>query len=85
MANTDITQRVQYERLELGHAKGVRVLEARSRAAVIAYMAVAALLSVVSGWLAIAQLTDWWQALVLAVDAMMAIGLMIAVSPKRPW
>jgi hypothetical protein len=85
MATTDITQRIQYERLELGIAKGSPILEARSKRAVAVYTALALPAAAVMGWVALSGIDTWWQAVVFGVIVATTIGLMIAVSPNREW
>jgi uncharacterized membrane protein YeaQ/YmgE (transglycosylase-associated protein family) len=81
MANTDITQRSQYERSDLlaggegirrGSEKGARIYN------VIALI-VGALLCAV----AVATIHNWAQGVVLGAIILTTIGFMIAVSPSR--
>jgi hypothetical protein len=81
MANTDITQRSQYERSDLlaggegirrGSEKGARI-----------YNAIALIVGIALCVVAVATIESWAQWLVLGVIIMTMIGFMIAVSPNR--
>ena len=83
MANMDVTQRTQAERVELGEARGTRLLSTRSRSWALVYTLLALPILGVLIYAVIAGIEEWWQALVLGVIVLTAIGLMIAVSPNR--
>jgi hypothetical protein len=81
MANTDITQRSQYERSDLlaggegirrGSEKGARI-----------YNVIALIVGIGLCVVAVATIESWAQWLVLGVIIMTMIGFMIAVSPNR--
>jgi hypothetical protein len=81
MANTDITQRSQYERSDLlaggegirrGSEKGARI-----------YNVIALIVGIGLSVVAVATIESWAQWLVLGVIIMTMIGFMIAVSPNR--
>jgi hypothetical protein len=81
MANTDITQRSQYERSDLlaggegirrGSEKGARI-----------YNVIALIVGIGLCVVAVATIESWAQWLVLGVILMTMIGFMIAVSPNR--
>jgi hypothetical protein len=81
MANMTVTQRSQFERIDLSvPTTGTRV---RDRRPVIAYTLLA---TVVLGALAYATavtIDGWAQAIVLGVIMLTAVGAMIAVNPLR--
>ena len=83
MANMSQSQRVQYERAELGHAKGDRLLSARSKRWTLAYVAVMIPLLAFGIYLVVDGIDEWWQGLVLGVIILTVIGMMIALSPNR--
>ena len=83
MANMSESQRVQYERAELGHSKGDRMLSAQSKRWPLAYLAIMIPLLVVGIALVIMGIDEWWQGLVLGVIILTVIGMMIAISPNR--
>jgi hypothetical protein len=83
MANMDVTQRVQTERVDLGDARSTRMLRARSARGPLTYTLLALPILGVLAYAAIAGIDEWWQALVLGVIVLTTIGLMIAVSPNR--
>jgi hypothetical protein len=83
MANMDVTQRAQTERMDLGDAQSTRMLRARSRTGPLTYVLLAVPILGVLAYAAIAGIDEWWQALVLGVIVLTTIGLMIAVSPNR--
>lgn len=83
MANMDVTQRVQTERIDLGHAHSTRLLRARSRTGPITYTALTLPILGVLAYATIAGIDEWWQAAVLGVIVATTIGLMIAISPTR--
>lgn len=83
MGNMDVTQRTQTERSELGDARSQRMLRARSRTWTTVYMLLALPILGVLVYAVVAGIDTWWQALVLGVIVLTAIGLMIAVNPNR--
>ena len=83
MSHMTANQRNQYERADLGHAKGDRLLSARSNRWPLTYMALAVPILGCGIYATIAGIDHWWQGLVLGVIVLTAIGLMIAISPTR--
>jgi hypothetical protein len=83
MANMSESQRVQYERAELGHSKGDRMLSARSKRWTLAYVAVMIPLLAFGIYLVVDGIDEWWQGLVLGVIILTVIGMMIAINPNR--
>ena len=83
MANMSESQRVQYERAELGYTKGDRLLSARSKRWTLAYVAVMIPLLAFGIYLVVDGIDEWWQGLVLGVIILTVIGMMIAISPNR--
>jgi hypothetical protein len=83
MANMDITQRVQAERIELGYADGSRLLGVRSPRGPVTYTLLALPLLAVLTWLALTGIEHWYQWAVLAGFVATTVGLMVAVSPSR--
>jgi hypothetical protein len=83
MANMDVTQRSQTERMDLGDAQSTRLLRARSRTGPLTYTLLALPILGVLVYATVAGIDEWWQALVLGVIVLTTIGLMIAVSPNR--
>jgi hypothetical protein len=83
MANMSESQRAQYERSELGHSKGDRMLSARSNRWPLAYMLVMVPLLGFGIYLVVQGIDEWWQGLVLGVIILTVIGMMIAISPNR--
>ena len=81
MANTDITQRSQYERSDL-LARGEGIRRGSERGAAI-YNVIALVIGVGLSVLAVATIDNWSQWLVLGVIVLTMIGFMIAVSPNR--
>jgi hypothetical protein len=81
MANMSVNQRTQFERAELGVPDtGVRV---RNRKAVIAFTVLAVLILGALCYATIEAIDGWAQAVVLAVIALTAVGVMIALDPLR--
>ena len=81
MANTDVTQRTQFERVDLSvPTTGVRV---RSKKALIIYVVIAALVLVALGYATVQALDGWARFVVLAGIIVTAIGAMIAINPQR--
>ena len=83
MAHMTESDRAQVERAELGHARGDRMLSARSSRGPAIYLALMVPLLVLGIFLVIAGIDTWWQGVVLGVIVMTTIGLIIAVSPTR--
>jgi hypothetical protein len=83
MANMSANQRAQYERAELGHASGDRLLSARSNRWPLVYMALMVPILACGVYAVAVGIDEWWQGLVLAVIVMTTVGLMIAISPNR--
>ena len=81
MANTDVTQRTQYERNDL-LAGGESIRRGSERGAAI-YNMIALVVGGLLGAVAIATIDNWSQWLVLGVIIVTMIGFMIAVSPNR--
>jgi hypothetical protein len=81
MANMDITQRNQFERVDLSvPTTGVRL---RSRRGLAAYLLLALPLLAAMAWAAAERIDGWPQLAVLGAIATTAIGLIIAVDPLR--
>ena len=81
MANMTSSDRAQYERQDLKAPD--RTLRVRDRRPVIAYTVVAVLVLVALVYAVAWGINGWAQALVLGVLLLTAVGLMIAVSPRR--
>ena len=81
MANTDITQRSQYERKDL-LAGGEGIRRGSERGAAI-YNMIALVVAGLLGAVAVATIDNWSQWVVLGVIIVTMIGFMIAVSPNR--
>jgi hypothetical protein len=81
MANTDVTQRTQYERNDL-LAGGESIRRGSERGAAI-YNMVALVIGGLLAATAVATIDNWSQWVVLAVIVLTTIGFMIAVSPNR--
>jgi 1,4-dihydroxy-2-naphthoate octaprenyltransferase len=81
VANTDITQRAQYERSDL-LARGEGIRHGSERGAAI-YNAIALVIGAMLSAVAVATIENWSQWLVLGVIVITTIGFMIAVSPNR--
>jgi hypothetical protein len=56
MANMHITQRTQYERIELDYPQSTRMLRARSGRGPVTYAALATILLIVLVWIAVAAI-----------------------------
>jgi fatty acid desaturase len=81
MANMSSSDRAQYERADLaGPDRSMRV---SNRKPVIGFTVLALVLLGLLAYATLAGIDNWWQALVLGVIALTAVGLMIAVSPRR--
>jgi fatty acid desaturase len=81
MANMTSSDRAQYERPDLSAPD--RSLRVRDRRPVIAYTVVAVLVLAALVYAVAWGINGWPQALVLGVLLLTAVGLMIAVSPRR--
>ncbi len=81
MANMTSTDRAQYERADLGAPD--RTIRVRDRRPVVAYTAVALLVLGALVYSVAWGINGWAQGVVLGVIVLTAIGLMIAVSPRR--
>jgi fatty acid desaturase len=81
MANMTSSDRAQYERPDLSAPD--RTLRVTDRRPVIAYTVVAVLILAVLAYAVAWGINGWPQALVLGVLLLTAVGLMIAVSPRR--
>jgi hypothetical protein len=81
MANTDVTQRSQYERKDL-LAGGENIRRGSERGAAI-YNMIALLIGGLLGATAVATIDSWSQWVVLGVIIVTMIGFMIAISPNR--
>jgi hypothetical protein len=81
MANMDVTQRTQFERVDLSvPSTGVRV---RSTRFLVAYTLIALPILGALSWAAVARLDGWSQFVVLGAIVATAVGAMIALSPTR--
>jgi fatty acid desaturase len=81
MANMTSSDRAQYERPDLSAPD--RTMRVTNRRPVIAYTAVAVLILAALGYAVAWGIDGWAQGVVLGVIVLTAIGLMIAVSPRR--
>jgi hypothetical protein len=81
MANTDVTQRTQYDRKDL-LAGGEGIRRGSERGAAI-YNMIALVVGGLGCAIAVATIDNWSQWLVLGVIIVTMIGFMIAVSPNR--
>jgi uncharacterized membrane protein YraQ (UPF0718 family) len=81
MANTDITQRSQYERSDL-LAGGEGIRRGSEKGAAV-YSVVALVIGIALSVVAVATIESWAQWLVLGVIVATMVGFMIAVSPAR--
>lgn len=81
MANTDITQRAQYERSDL-LAGGEGIRRGAEKGAAI-YTVITLVIGVVLGIAAIAAIDNWGQWVVLGVIVVFTAALMAAIGPDR--
>jgi peptidoglycan/LPS O-acetylase OafA/YrhL len=81
MANTDITQRAQYERSDL-LAGGEGIRRGSEKGAAI-YTVIALLVGIALSVAAVATIDNWAQWLVLGVIVVFTFALMIAIGPNR--
>jgi hypothetical protein len=81
MANMDITQRTQLERIDLSvPSTGVRV---RSLRPLVIYTVLASALLVALGYAAVETIDGWAKLAVLGGIVATALGGMIAIDPQR--
>ena len=81
MANTDITQRAQYERSDL-LAGGEGIRRGSEKGAAI-YTVIALVAGIVLGVAALAAIDNWAQWVVLGVIVLFTAAVMAAVGPNR--
>jgi VIT1/CCC1 family predicted Fe2+/Mn2+ transporter len=81
MANTDITQRAQYERSDL-LAGGEGIRRGSEKGAAV-YTVIALIIGVALSIAALATIESWAQWLVLGVIVAFTLALMIAIGPNR--
>jgi hypothetical protein len=81
MANTDITQRAQYERSDL-LARGEGIRRGSERGAAI-YSVIALILGAVLCATALATIESWAQWLVLGAIVVFTVAVMAAIGPNR--
>jgi 1,4-dihydroxy-2-naphthoate octaprenyltransferase len=81
MANTDITQRAQYERSDL-LAGGEGIRRGSQKGAAI-YSVIALLIGSVFAVAAVAAIENWAQWLVLGVIVVFTVAVMAAIGPDR--
>ena len=81
MANTDITQRAQYERSDL-LAGGEGIRRGSEKGAAI-YTVIALIVGVALGVVALATIESWAQWVVLGVIVAFTAAVMVAIGPNR--
>jgi hypothetical protein len=81
MANTDITQRSQYERTDL-LAGGEGIRRGSEKGAAI-YTVIALLVGVALSVTALAAIKSWAQWVVLGVIVLFTVAVMAAIGPNR--
>jgi len=81
MANTDITQRSQYERSDL-LAGGEGIRRGSERGAAI-YSLITLVIGVVLAYAALKTIDNWAQWVVLAVIVAFTVAVAIAIGPNR--
>jgi 1,4-dihydroxy-2-naphthoate octaprenyltransferase len=81
MANTDITQRAQYERSDL-LAGGEGIRRGSEKGAAI-YSVIALVIGIALSVTAVATIQSWAQWLVLGVIVVFTVALMAAIGPNR--
>jgi peptidoglycan/LPS O-acetylase OafA/YrhL len=81
MANTDITQRSQYERSDL--LAGGEGLRRGSEKGAAVYTAIALVVGIVLCVAAVATIDNWAQWVVLGVIVAFTVALMVAIGPNR--
>ena len=81
MANMNVNQRTQFDRVDLSvPSTGVRV---RSRKPLIAYTVLATLILAALSYAAVEVINGWAQVVVLAMIVVTTVGMMIAIDPLR--
>ena len=81
MANTDITQRSQYERTDL-LAGGEGIRRGSEKAATV-YTVIALIVGVALSVVALATIENWAQWVVLGVIVVFTAAVMFAIGPNR--
>jgi peptidoglycan/LPS O-acetylase OafA/YrhL len=81
MANTDITQRSQYERSDL--LAGGEGLRRGSEKGAAVYSVIALVVGIVLCVAAVATIDNWAQWVVLGVIVVFTAALMVAIGPNR--
>ena len=81
MANTDITQRSQYERSDL--LAGGEGLRRGSEKGAAIYSVIALIVGIVLCVAAVATIENWAQWVVLGVIVVFTVALMVAIGPNR--
>jgi 1,4-dihydroxy-2-naphthoate octaprenyltransferase len=81
MANTDITQRSQYERSDL-LAGGEGIRRGSEKGAAV-YSVIALVIGIALSVTAVATIQSWAQWLVLGVIVAFTVALMVAIGPNR--
>ena len=81
MANTDITQRSQYERSDL-LAGGEGIRRGSEKGAAI-YSVIALIVGIALCVVAVATIENWAQWVVLGVIVVFTFALMVAIGPNR--
>jgi hypothetical protein len=85
MANMELQQRNQLERIDLNTpSTGVQL---RSRRGLAVYAVISTAVLVALGYAAVREVSDWAGVVILGVLLLNLVGLMIAVRPGRstPW
>jgi hypothetical protein len=85
MANMQVTDRNQFERIDLSEpSTGVQLKSTRG---MIIYALISTALLIAGGYWAAKEVDGWASAVVLGVIILNLVGLMIAVRPNRrtPW
>ena len=85
MANMELQQRNQLERIDLSvPSTGVQL---RTRRGLTVYAVLSTVVLVALGYAAVREISDWAGAVVFGVILLNIVGLMIAVRPGRstPW
>jgi len=81
MANTDITQRAQYERTDLlAGGEGIRRGAEKGAAA---YSVIALILGAVLAFAAVKTIDNWAQWVVLGVIVAFTVAVAVAIGPNR--
>ena len=81
MANTDITQRAQYERSDL-LAGGEGIRRGSEKGAAV-YSVIALIIGAVLAYAALKTIDNWAQWAVLAVIVAFTLAVMVAIGPNR--